>query len=50
MEDEPAPGLMLQRAGAVLTLAAAVALALIAIDMLRQRPGPEPGADEAGAE
>jgi hypothetical protein len=47
-EDMP-PRLAVQKAGALLTLAAAVALALIAVDVLRQRPEPggPPEADES---
>jgi hypothetical protein len=45
-DEQQPPRLALQKAGAVITLAAAVALALIAIDVLRQRPE-QPPADDA---
>jgi hypothetical protein len=47
MVEDPPPRPGLQKAGALLTLGAAVALALIAIDILRQRPpGPEAPGDD----
>lgn len=49
MDEDPAPRLGLQKAGAWLTLGAAVALALIAVDILRQRPA-GPGEAEPGGE